>query len=175
MMIRKLASGTFYGEKRKSYDVDGFRLSEWVYEPERKAPWHAHETAYLNMVLQGGHLEAYQKEELACEPFLLVFHPVGEIHAGQIYGSDTRIFDIEIAPQRLERVRELGLQPNRRAVFTGGLAVWLATRLYRELAQMDEVSPERSARRMSLVRVPWLVVARVAVAMLVEDAEVGCR
>jgi AraC family transcriptional regulator len=140
-LIQKLASGTFYGEKLKSHDIEGFRLTEWRYEPAAKAPRHFHECAYLNIVLQGGHLETLDREELACEPAVLVFHPPEEIHAGQIFCSDTRIFDIEIASQRLERLREIGLLPKDRVVFTGGLAVCLATRLYQEFVRMDELSP----------------------------------
>src|SRR5204862_368253 len=140
-MIDKLATGTFYGKKLGSHNIEGFQLTEWGYELAAKAPQHSHECAYLNMVLQGGHVETLAKGEFACDPAVLVFHPPEEVHAGQISCKDTRIFDIEIPPLRLERLREIGLLPKDRMVFTGALPVWLATRLYQEFVRMDELSP----------------------------------
>jgi AraC family transcriptional regulator len=140
-MIHKLAPGTFYGKKLRSHNIEGFRFTEWNYEQAAKAPRHSHECAYLNMVLQGGHVETLEKGEFACLPAVLVFHPPEEVHAGQISCSNTRIFDIEIPPPRLKGLQEIGLPLKDRMVFTGALPVWLATRLYHEFVRMDEVSP----------------------------------
>src|SRR5579871_109852 len=122
-MIQKLVSGTFFGKNLRSCNVDGFRLSEWEYERAARASRHSHECAYLNMVIRGGHVETLTKGEFACEPAVLVFHPPEEVHGGHIACSDTRIFDLEIAPQRLERLREFGLVPKDRMVLTGALPV----------------------------------------------------
>ena len=141
MTVHKLAPGTFYGKQLRRCDIAGFRLTEWEYARTSKAPRHAHENAYLNLVLQGGHVETLARGEFASGPAALVFHPPEEVHSGEISCEETRIFDIEIAPQRLEYLRDAGLLPGERAVFEQALPVWLATRLYRELVQMDALSP----------------------------------
>src|SRR5262249_25307942 len=79
--------------------------------------------------------------EFANPPAVLVFHPPEEVHGGEISCSNTRIFGIEIAPLRLERLRDAGLLPKDRMTFTGALPIWLATPLYQELVRMDEMSP----------------------------------
>lgn len=139
-MPARLAAGTFYGRKLRGRQVDGFRLSEWEYAQGATAPRHSHEHTYLNLVLQGGHVETLAHTEVSCPPQLLVLHPAGEVHGGAIARDDTRIFDIEIAPERMARLRDAGVRLDRRREFAGGSLVSLAGRIHRELVRGDALS-----------------------------------
>jgi AraC family transcriptional regulator len=121
--------------------VEGFHLSEWEYPQTSTAPRHTHEFAYFNMVVQGGHIEALSREELTLERGALVYHPPGEVHWGEIACKGTRIYGIEIAPGRLERLKDAGLLLQERRTLAGAIPVWLATRIYQEFVRMDPVSP----------------------------------
>jgi AraC family transcriptional regulator len=140
-MIPKLALGTFFGDNVTSYAVAGLRLSEWTYASELRLPRHAHERAYLNMVLSGGHTESYGRQCIEHLPFTVVFHPEGEIHENHFGPVETRVFDVETEPHWLERARQYGQPLDQPAVFARSMPVWLMTRLYNELHDLDPVSP----------------------------------
>src|SRR5262249_25637154 len=139
--MRKLHPGSFYGEKLKSCEIDGFRLSEWVFQPNARTPWHSHECAFFNMCIEGGHTETYRQGSRVCDRFILVFHPVGESHANFFQRESPGMFYLEIEPWLLDRARTPRLILDRPAESRGGLPVWFAHRLYCELRCMDDVSP----------------------------------
>jgi AraC family transcriptional regulator len=140
-MIRRLAAGVFHGTRLNVHEFPGLRLSEWTYCADRRFPTHSHESAFFNMVIRGAYTETHGKEARTYRPYVLVFHPEGEAHSNHIHQAGTRIFDVEIKPQWLERLGEHLLPLDRSAEFSGGPPVWLTRRLYNEFHHLDDVSP----------------------------------
>jgi AraC family transcriptional regulator len=140
-MKTKLLSGTSYGETLKSREVAGLVLMETLYSPGLKIPRHSHEHSCFCFVLQGTFTEIYGAKTRACKPLTLTFHPSDEMHSEDFDNAGGRLFSIVVGSPWLERVREHSTALNSSADFHGDFTAWLATRLYYEFQEMDEVSP----------------------------------
>jgi AraC family transcriptional regulator len=137
---RALPYGHLYGKMLRRNEAAGFVLLESAYAPGLKVPLHSHEHAGFCFVLQGKFERIYERWGSVCGPAHLSFHPSGEKHSEQFYGSGARLFGIQISQQLLGHAREYGVELNDSAVFRGGLLSQLAARVYAESRRMDEVS-----------------------------------
>lgn len=137
---RILPYGHLYGKVLRRSEAAGFVLLESVYAPGLKVPLHSHEQAGFCFVLQGSFERVYERGGRVCGPANLSFHPSGEKHSEQFYGSGAHLFGIQISQQLLEHAREYKVQLDDSVVFRGGLLSQLATRVYAESRLMDEVS-----------------------------------
>lgn len=171
----KLGPGQFCGRILKKRDAAGSILTEYAYAPHTKITNHSHVLPYFSILLRGAYRETSGNRVRDCKPATLLFHPEGELHADQFHHAYCRIFSFEIGTQWLERARECSVALAEPAQFRAGPAVWFATKLYRELDAIDDVSSlvvegllleilaEISRQRRSLVaRQPprWLKEAR---------------
>ena len=136
----QLAPGRYYGEALRGRKVAGFELSERVYPPGFRTPKHTHKRALFCFVIAGNYTEEYGGRTRECTSSTLLFHPPDELHAEQFHDSGGRSFIIEIEPEWLMRLRDQGIVTQPAAGIKGGVAELLAHRLYKELAQHDEVS-----------------------------------
>lgn len=136
-----LLPGHLYGETLKNRKVASFELSERVYPPQFKTPTHSHKQALFCFVMQGRYTEVYGHHTRECAPSTLLFHPAGECHAESFHELGGRSFVIEIEPTWLNRLRKDLALADTPAEFHGGAPELLARRLYRELAEWDNVSP----------------------------------
>jgi AraC family transcriptional regulator len=140
-MKQPLEPEPFHGEKLRSHEIDGFRLSEWHYAPGVHLPWHAHECAFFKVMLEGAYMKTDVRRAWTISPFTLTFHPAGERHADRFYEAAGRVFDLEIEDHWLKHAREYGSVLDGPIQFTGGLPVWLGYRLYDEFRRADDASP----------------------------------
>jgi AraC family transcriptional regulator len=136
-MTGRLAFGSVHGRELRAQEVAGFRLEEWTYDPDFQFPRHSHECAFLNLPLHGSYTEEYGRRTRTGQPLTLVLQPAGEVHAKHFQCAGCQTFDITITPRWLERIRELGLNLDGPAEFSGGLPVWLVLRLYKEFQAND--------------------------------------
>lgn len=130
--------GDFHGNTLMSREVDGFVLREIVHQPGVKIPKHSHERAHVGFVLRGVFTEECERKKLECKPLSVSFLAPGATHSDD-FRSGAHCFVLEIAPQRLERVRE-HLSLNEPICLHGGMLGWLTLRLYNEARQKDEAS-----------------------------------
>ncbi len=134
-MELELQRGQFYGRVSRSREVAAVTLTETRYASGSKLPQHSHERAYFCFVLQGRFAEVYGNKSRACQPATLIFHPSGEAHWDHF---QTEVHCLNIQPDSHFEHQALRLaQP---ADFHGGALAHLATKLYREFREMDEVS-----------------------------------
>ena len=139
-MATKLAPGTFFGQTQRTLEVAGLTFAESVYPANIHIPLHVHEEAFFYLVIEGVYDEACGRETRSGGPSSLVFHPAGEPHANRWHDSGGRVFHIEISRARADAIREHGPCLDRPADFRGGVAPWLAGRLYREYRRPDGAS-----------------------------------
>lgn len=137
----RLGSGCFYGDRSKSCEVSGFRLTELVHPPEQRTDRHSHERAYFSFTLTGVCTKLYGRREVRCTPSTLVFHPPGQTQSGSCDASGARSFIIKLAPPTLERLSRDDLLTDGVSLFREGPLLWTAARLYEEFRHMDEFSP----------------------------------
>ncbi|MGH9870849.1 MAG: helix-turn-helix domain-containing protein [Pyrinomonadaceae bacterium] len=134
-MSSKHLCGQFYGRIIRSCAIATLTLSETTYPLGNKLPRHSHDHAYFCFVLQGRFTEFYDKRSRTCQPATLIFHPPGEAHSDQ-FQTEARCFNIQFDAHLNHGAAGLE-QP---ADFHGGVPTYLATKLYREFCEMDEVS-----------------------------------
>jgi AraC family transcriptional regulator len=101
-------------------------------------PKHSHQNAHVGFILNGGFTETFTGRTLECRPLSVSYIAPGLTHTDDFrHGVHCLVF--EIAPDRLERVREL--LALREPIFVqGGRAAWLTMRLYGEALQTDQAS-----------------------------------
>jgi AraC family transcriptional regulator len=140
-MTIKLAPGSFYGETKRGRQVSGFTLAESVYPHPLRIPPHSHARPFLYLVLEGVCKETCSNWTQNWRPSTLVFHPAGNIHSNQWLGASGRSFHIEVGESRMEQIRQYTAVLDHPTYLEGGLAPWLAHRLYREYTRTDDLSP----------------------------------
>ncbi len=144
-MATKLSPGTFFGQTQRKIEVGGLTFAESVYTEgsELYLPPHAHEDAFLHFVIEGVCEEIYGRETRIRSSSVLAFHPAGEPHSNRWHGAGGRVFHIDISRARTEAIREYSptlSSFDHPAEFDGGVAPWLAGRLYREYRRPEGAS-----------------------------------
>jgi AraC family transcriptional regulator len=137
----KLPPGHYCGEVLKRTEVAGLRLLESEYGPNVRLSRHSHASACFSVLLQGTITETYSKGTLDWRPFSFGFNLADEVHTTCVHGRGARFLIIEIAPEWLDRARDLSVVFDSSTVFQGGVLTSLGARLYREVRQPDDISP----------------------------------
>jgi hypothetical protein len=99
-----LPPGGFNGYRRRTYRLQGIRLTENSVAPAFVIPRHAHLSASFGMVIQGGYRANYDARSRECTPDTLVFHPAAELHSERHHEVVVRMFRVEPTGQLLGRV-----------------------------------------------------------------------
>ncbi|WP_422927172.1 helix-turn-helix domain-containing protein [Singulisphaera sp. PoT] len=142
-MATRLAPGTFFGQTQSKIQVAGLTFDESVYAAghDLYLPPHAHEDAFLHLMVEGICEESYGRVKKVREAASLGFHPEGEPHSNRWHESGGRVFHIDISKARADMIREHAPSLDRPAELMTGVAPWLARRLYREYRRPDGASP----------------------------------
>jgi AraC family transcriptional regulator len=130
---------SFHGTILKNSSVAGLTLTETAYAPNLSLPGHSHQSSYFCFVLRGGFTETYGKRSRDCGSSTLIFHPAGETHADCFHVA-SRCFNIQMNHEWFERVRQHSNLINAPADFSDARLSSLATRLYRETCEFDNLS-----------------------------------
>jgi AraC family transcriptional regulator len=139
-MNPKLRPGQFFGSVLKERRVVNSILTEYAYPPETRITRHSHALPYFSIILRGAYDEIHGNKLRECKPAMLFFHPAGELHADRFRSDLCRVFSFELGTQWLERAGQCSLTLNDPVQLSSGVAVWLASRLYRELYVTDAAS-----------------------------------
>lgn len=135
-----LGPGQFCGRILSKRDAAGSILTEYAYAPHTKITNHSHVLPYFSIILKGAYHETSENRVRECKPATLLFHPQGELHADDFHQGYSRVFSFEMGAQWLERARQCSIPLLGPVQFHTGPAVWLATKLYRELYATDDAS-----------------------------------
>lgn len=137
----KLSAGQMGGAILRAEAVPGLWLTETSCLPNHEAPKHSHELFQFCLVRGGGFTESGGRYVRECTPFSLISHPAGEEHSSVYQDQGARSFIIEVEDGWLDLARRHSAVLDTAVLFTAGLPVWLAARLYGEFREMDRVSP----------------------------------
>jgi AraC family transcriptional regulator len=139
-MERESSHGRFHGEPLAVRELPGLRLVERRYTPGQQTPTHAHERAYVGLILEGFSRQRSGAREIDRGPMTAFLSPPGEAQSERFGDRGSRIFSIELDGSLFER---LGPSSRARAGAIdsrGGPFAWLAARLYDEFRRPDDVS-----------------------------------
>jgi len=120
--------------------VGGFSFSLMSYAPSARLPRHSHESAYFCLVLNGIFNESFGSRVRGCEPAMLIYHPVGELHSQQFEQTGAQLFCVEVTPLRLRELNDVIRSLAHPADFSSGLVNVLARKLYFEFSDPDDIS-----------------------------------
>ena len=140
-MVEKLPPGGWYGRVIKSLEVSGFTLTDAAHDARIKLPRHAHENSYFCFVLQGAYTEKVGRRQIDCKPSVLTFRGSGEVHEARVLDANVRLFQMEISPRWIERLRADSLTLSSSSEFYGGALSQLSVRLNREFHKTDGAAP----------------------------------
>lgn len=140
-MQTKLRQGQYYGAIGVSRSIPGFRLMEVQYPPGTKLPKHSHESACFGVMLHGAMTESYASATLEAHVRSVGFNAPDEVHSNTVSAEGASFLILEAEPDVTARALKYSSCIGKSAVFNGGEISWLATKLIREWAQFDDVSP----------------------------------
>ena len=127
-------------EPIKSFDMDGFLLTERIHPTNCVLPLHTHEETILGFALKGSFLELDGRRGYECEPLHLQILPGGEPHSYRFGHAAVRCVTIEVRPQTLARIRLFSDVLDRTTRLTGMRLAAHLRQLYREFCIGDRVS-----------------------------------
>jgi AraC family transcriptional regulator len=139
-MSPKLECGQYFGTVVRRLDLGAIVLAETRHAAGARIPPHAHRNAYFCFVQQGDYVETLGPKSRDCGPLTVAFHTPDETHSECMNGTDVRSLNVEVTPDWLGRVRQLGPILSEPFDCRGGPAAWIAARLYREFRWGDTAS-----------------------------------
>jgi AraC family transcriptional regulator len=100
--LTQLTSPTYLGGSIcRAIDEPEFRQIEVDYPSPRHCCRHAHDRAFLSLLLSGNYSEEIGRTTLVHTPGQVVFHPPDTVHSDHIGGRGARFFIIEISQAAL--------------------------------------------------------------------------
>ncbi|HWP45462.1 MAG TPA: AraC family transcriptional regulator [Blastocatellia bacterium] len=135
-----MSAGSFHGVALGHKATRDFILSEYSYPGGASVPVHHHSWPYFCFVLEGAFTEQSGGQNRTCGPGTLIYHPLGEEHSEHFALRPARVFNIEIAPSRLEQLGESASRLRSGLTINGGLLVGLAMRLHSAFAERGAAS-----------------------------------
>jgi AraC family transcriptional regulator len=119
-----------------SCEVGGIRFEEVRVEAGDELPWHDHPQTFINFQL-AGIMEASWDRQV--QPYSATVLPAGHRHRSLTL-TDIHTFQVVVSDARLERLRDdpsVSLDPK---LFSGGLPVHIARRMYLSFKSRDDLS-----------------------------------
>lgn len=114
-------------------------VTESKYPARFRLPRHAHRSAYLCFVSEGGFTEKYGRSVETYDRWACAFRPPDDEHANDFADSGAVCINVDISGVLFDRLREVGLG-ERRFTLRSPFIQQLRGRLYDELAAADDMS-----------------------------------
>jgi AraC family transcriptional regulator len=127
-------TSAFFGSPLLDWRGDSIAITEQVYRPGQHIGHHAHDEAYVCVVLSGGYRERSEGGERDCRRGSVLIHPAGSSHSDRFGAAESRLLMLEIAPEWRHEFTE----PQ---IFDAGPAVAIGARLHEEAVHPDDATP----------------------------------
>ena len=127
--VKKLAAGAFFGAAEAQWRTGLATLTSLRHDAARIVPEHAHERAFLTLLLAGRYRERVGGHEIDYSILDLVFHPEGLVHSDEIGAGGARFFTVELAPEAFRHLGRDGTRLVGTRDVSGGALVWRALSL----------------------------------------------
>ncbi|HEV2912375.1 MAG TPA: AraC family transcriptional regulator [Pyrinomonadaceae bacterium] len=124
----------------KAREVSGFVFFETFYAAGMGVSTHSHEQPNMCIALTGNCREAYGAKVREYKPLTLAYIPAGVGHSLHFPNGASRCFSVDIAPDWLERFRELSKINEDSVHCHGGLLGTLFLKLYKEFHTVDSAA-----------------------------------
>ena len=111
--MQQVSKGQYLGTTMASRTLSNFVLVESKYDAGQDLKSHAHERAFISILLQGSYRERCGSSDLSYKVGQVVFHGAGEVHADHFY-EDGHCINLEIQPPFANRLRQYGIDKGAR-------------------------------------------------------------
>ena len=134
-------TGQFFGTVRASRRFPPILCSETSYRPRMEVPRHVHGESLLVLVLRGSFEERSGRRLARCDAGSLLYHPHGEDHGHTFPEERTRLFNVLLPGEWVERATEVaGRAPRAPSILRQTRANWLAAQIHDEMSLGDTAS-----------------------------------
>ncbi|MGH7447576.1 MAG: helix-turn-helix domain-containing protein [Longimicrobiales bacterium] len=132
-MSGPLVNGTFFGRVAAPRSIGGVTLAETSYGAGFVVPVHTHDNPMFCLALAGSFTEEVERTSRRFGPRGVFFQPAGLAHAESFHSPASRLFNIQLGDQWLERLGayDVRLPAGPAAVPSGRLSL-LAAQLHAE-------------------------------------------
>jgi AraC family transcriptional regulator len=137
--MEQVSSGGYLGTMISCRTLSNFKIVESKYSAGQDLKSHAHERAYISIVLRGSYTERCGASSLACNTGQVIFHTAGEVHSNH-FSEDGYCINLEMLPHFVERLRQYGIDTETRIAMAGRRHMRLGFTLQSESAQCDSAS-----------------------------------
>jgi len=138
--VSVLALGQAFGRVPQRWTADSIALSPVVHDQKRVNVAHAHEAAFVTLMLDGDYTEKAALRSFRFERFSAMFHPAGIEHQDFIGASGVRLLMFEFTSELIEDMRNRSLRD-----LSGSRAAWDLLALYRDAPHIEQLEFESRA------------------------------
>jgi len=138
--VSVLALGQAFGRVPQRWTADSIALSPVVHDQKRVNVAHAHEAAFVTLMLDGDYAEKAALRSFRFERFSAMFHPAGIEHQDFIGASGVRLLMFEFTSELIEDMRNRSLRD-----LSGSRAAWGLLALYRDAPHIEQLEFESRA------------------------------
>jgi len=139
--MERLRKGKFFGNSKKTFDLNGLTVVDSEFSNFQSCPWHYHENAHFAFTT-GGHLvETHRKEKIRLSKGFLMFNYSQDPHFNSDYSEQVSALHIDIDKAWFEKY---SVKPG---VFEGVIKLYdpalkhLFLKIDREVKNFDDASP----------------------------------
>lgn len=97
-----LAIGQYFGRTPSRRSAGALTLSVVVHDQQRTNPSHAHEAAFVTLMLDGQYSETAGRRSLPFAPFTAMYHPAALEHQDSIGAPGVRLLMFEFRPELMD-------------------------------------------------------------------------
>jgi AraC family transcriptional regulator len=136
-----VAEGNLGGQATRKVSCRSFIFTDVVYPPGFALPWHAHERASIQFILEGSNSESLGIGERHCKRFDMTYKPAGERHRNNYGLAGARCLIIEMPQTWLDGLRDIAPIPDVPKFVGAGALAGVAARIEREVMVADPFTP----------------------------------
>ena len=135
-----LALGQYFGRVPRRWSADSCTLSPVIHDQSRVNVAHAHEAAFVTLMLDGEYTEKAALRSFRFERFSTMFHPAGIEHQDFIGAPGVRLLMFEFTSELIEDTRYRSMRD-----LSGSRATWDLLALYRDAPNIEPLEFESRA------------------------------
>ncbi|HEX7190974.1 MAG TPA: hypothetical protein VF381_05310, partial [Thermoanaerobaculia bacterium] len=144
-MTTALSLGQYFGRTPIRWSADGLALTVVVHDQKRLNVRHAHEAAFVTLMLDGQYSESTGQRSLSFERFTAVFHPAQLEHQDTIGTPGARLLMFEFRPELLEGAAVDRTRFRTMRDLSGSSAAWQLLSLVRDASSGEPLEIESRA------------------------------
>jgi AraC family transcriptional regulator len=133
-LSKALNIGEFYGKVAQRWAAGSVVINRLEHRQPRALPGHAHQAAFVSLMLEGQYRETAGFLHFGYQPFSCVYHPPGMEHHDEIGAAGVTLLTFEFKPELLDDVDFCGLNLRPIIDLSGRQPAWELVDLYRRIS-----------------------------------------